>query len=351
MTREVAWRVPGRVNLIGEHTDYNDGLVLPMAIGRSTVVRGARRGDGVVRARSDVAGDGLSKYVAGAAWALRASGVDVVGADLVVESNLPIGAGLSSSAALEVGAVAVLAELSGARLSADDVALLAWRAENEFVGVPTGTMDQTVVACGRAGHALLLDTRSGERRHVPFAPEREGLALVVVDTGVQRTLADGRYAERRRECEQAAATLGASLRDVTLAQLADNSRMDDVARRRARHVVTENQRVAGVAAALEGGTMASIGNALVEGHASLRDDFEVSCAELDLVVTTAMDTGAIGARMTGAGFGGCAIVLVPQGEVPAIERAVVSAFAAAGFARPDVFTVRACEGAQSLPIR
>ena len=350
MTREVAWRVPGRVNLIGEHTDYNDGLALPMAIDRSTVVRGARRGDGVVRAWSDVAGDGLSTYVAGAALALRASGIDVVGADLVVESELPIGAGLSSSAALEVGAVAVLAELSGACLAADDLARLAWRAENEFVGVPTGTMDQTVVACGRAGHALLLDTRSGERRHVPFAPEAEGLALVVVDTGVQRRLADGRYAERRRECERAAATLGASLRDVTLAQLENHPGLDDVARRRARHVVRENQRVAGVAAALESATMASIGSALLESHASLRDDFEVSCAELDLVVSTATDAGAIGARMTGAGFGGCAIVLLSQDDVPAVERSLISAFAAAGRGRPKVFSVRACEGAHPLPI-
>jgi galactokinase len=351
VTSEVAWRVPGRVNLIGEHTDYNDGLVLPLAIDRFTVVRGARRDDGVVRARSDVAGDGLSKHVAGAAWALRASGVEVVGADLVVESDLPVGAGLSSSAALEFGAVAVLAELSGVCLSADDVALLAWQAENEFVGVPTGTMDQTVVACGRAGHALLLDTRSGERRHVSFAPEGEGLALLVVDTGVRRSLTDGRYAERRHECERAAAALGVpSLRDLTLAQLDDHPGLDDVLRRRARHVVTENQRVTGVVAALDGGTMASIGSVLVEGHESLRDDFEVSCAELDLVVTTAMDAGAIGARMTGAGFGGCAIVLVPKADVPAVELTLGSAFAAAGLTGPKMFTVRACEGAQPLPI-
>ena len=186
---------------------------------------------------------------------------------------------------------------------------------------------------------------------MPFAPEREGLALVVVDTGVQRSLADGRYAERRRDCERAAAALGVvSLRDVTRAQLDAHSGLDDVLRRRVHHVVTENQGVTGVAAALEDGAMASIGTALLDGHASLRDDFGVSCAELDLVVTTAMDAGAVGARMTGGGFGGCAIALVPQDEVPGIERALVSAFAAAGLAPPKLFTVRACEGAQPLPI-
>jgi galactokinase len=351
VSRDVAWRVPGRVNLIGEHTDYNEGLVLPLAINRSTVVRGAPRGDGELRARSDVAGEGLSTYVGGAASVLRARDIDVAGADLVVEGDLPVGAGLSSSAALAVGAVAVLAELSGVDLSADDLAVLAWRAENEFVGVPSGTMDQTVVACGRAGHALLLDTRSGERRHVPFAPEREGLALLVVDTGVRRRLADGRYAARRRECERAAAALGAaSLRDVTIAQVHEDPGLDDVLRRRARHVVTENQRVMAVVAALEGDALASIGAALLEGHASLRDDFEVSCPELDLVVTAAMDAGAIGARMTGGGFGGSAIVLVAQDELPAIERALVAAFSAAGLGGPVVFAVRACEGAQPLPI-
>ena len=242
--------------------------------------------------------------------------------------DLPVGAGLSSSAALEVGAVAVLAELSGVRLSADAAALLAWRAEKEFVGVPTGTMDQTVVACGKAGHALLLDTRSGERRYVPFAPERDGgLALIVVDTGVRRSLADGRYAERRRECERAAAALGvASLRDVAVAQLDDHPGLDDVLRRRARHVVTENRRVTGVAAALEVGAMASIGTALLEGHVSLRDDFGVSTPQLDLLVDLAYEHGAVAARMTGGGFGGAIVALARSNEAGALADGVVAAY-------------------------
>ena len=334
MRSQASWRAPGRANLIGEHTDYNGGLVLPIAIDRATTVIATLRTDGLIEARSDRStGNGWEIYVEAAARTLGEAGVAVGGYSVDVTSDLPSGAGLSSSAALLVATIAAMADLAGQEPDPDALAILAWRAENEYVGVPTGTMDQTVVARARAGHALFFDTRSGERRFVPFEPDADGLALVVIDTGTARRLADGRYAARRAECERAAAALGvAALRDVEFDAIED-----DVLRRRARHVVTENDRVLEAVDALSRGDWEAIGAVLSASHASLRDDFEVSSEELDAAVEAAMASGALGARMTGAGFGGCAIALVPRARLDGLRAAL-----------PQAFEVRASEGARRV---
>ena len=364
------WRAPGRVNLIGEHTDYNDGFVLPVAIDRSVVVAAARRDDGILQTWStgDRAGlpvarpvsdlgpgrsSGWSAYVEGVAWVLREEGLEVPGADLVIHADLPAGAGLSSSAALESAVALALTELAGA--AAPDrvaLALAGQRAETEVVGMPCGLMDQMAVLCGRAGHALFFDTRTLETEQVPFDPGAAGLTLLVIDTRVKHSLTGSPYAERRRACEQAAAALGVpALRDVTLADLdaaAADGRLDEVTFRRARHVVTENARVLEVVALLRRGDVTAIGPALAGSHASLRDDYEVSCAELDVAVETAGAAGAVAARMTGAGFGGSALALVPTDRADAVGLAVAEAFTAAGFNPPATFPVAIADGATRL---
>ncbi|MBV8559235.1 MAG: galactokinase, partial [Acidimicrobiia bacterium] len=314
------WTAPGRVNLIGEHTDYNGGFVLPIAIDRYTSVAAGRRLDGRMRCHSlEVADDSdWPKYLDGVLRALAADGVEVGGADVLVTSTVPAGAGLSSSAALEVAAVAALSTLAGVHLDRRQLALVAYRAETEFVGVPVGIMDQTVVALAEQDHALFLDARSLETEQVRFDPVASGLHVVVVDSGIRRRLDDGRYAERRRECEEAAAALGvAQLRDATPGQVEDAD-LDDPLRRRARHVVTEDERVLQAVGVLKGGDVAGLGPLLLASHASLRDDFEVSIPELDRVVEQAIDAGALGARMTGGGFGGSALALVPHGALDAV---------------------------------
>ena len=311
------WAAPGRVNLIGEHTDYNGGFVMPVAIDRRTTVAAGRRDDGTLLGRSLQLVDdtGWMAYVDGVARALAEQGVDVGGASVLVDSDIPPGAGLSSSAALEVAVAAALAALAGTELAQPELAAVAHRAETEFVGVPVGVMDQTVVALALQGHAVFLDTRSLEVEQVPFDPRAHGLSLVVIDSGVRRRLDDGRYAERRKECEAAAAALGvAQLRDATLADI-EASAMDETLRRRARHVVREDDRVLRAVEALRAGELLALGSLLLASHASLRDDFDVSSDELDIIVEEAMDRGAIGARMTGAGFGGCAIALLPERDL------------------------------------
>ena len=311
------WRAPGRVNLIGEHTDYNGGFVLPFAIDRFTTVAVRHRDDGALRYRSlQMAEDsGWAKYVDGVVRSLGDEGVRVGGADVLVDSTVPTGAGLSSSAALEVAAAAALSALAGAALDGRTLASVACRAETTYVGVPVGVMDQTVVAMAEEGHALFLDTRSLEIEQVPFDLDRDGVHVVVIDSGVRHRVDDGRYAERRRECEAAAAALGVDqLRDATLEQI-KAADINDTLRRRARHVVTEDERVLRVVDALRAGRIWGIGSSLLSSHASLRDDFDVSCDELDIIVEKAMDKGALGARMTGAGFGGCAIALVPDSHL------------------------------------
>ncbi len=306
---EQMWLAPGRANLIGEHTDYNQGWVLPFALDLGVTVAAGRRGDGVLAIRSRQAPGapadlplaalapgavtGWAAYPAGVAWALREAGHPLAGgASLAVDSDLPQGAGLSSSAALECAAALALDGLHGLDLPRPQLATLAQRAENDFVGVPSGIMDQSASLLSRAGHALLLDCRTGVTADVPLDPAAVGLALLIVDTGARHALGDGRYAQRRSECEQAAARLGVgSLRDVT--SPAEVGRLDDpVLRRRARHVVTENGRVEQAVALLTGGDLAGVGALLYASHASLRDDFEVSWPEADVAVDAAMAAGA-----------------------------------------------------------
>ena len=361
---EQMWLAPGRANLIGEHTDYNQGWVLPFALDLGVTVAASRRGDGVLAIRSRQAPGapadlplaalapgavtGWAAYPAGVAWALRGAGHPLAGgASLAIDSDLPQGAGLSSSAALECAAALALDGLHGLDLPRPQLATLAQRAENDFVGVPSGIMDQSASLLSRAGHALLLDCRTGVTADVPLDPAAAGLALLIVDTGARHALGDGRYAQRRSECEQAAARLGVgSLRDVT--SPAEVGRLDDpVLRRRARHVVTENGRVKQAVALLTGGDLAGVGALLCASHASLRDDFEVSWPEADVAVEAAMAAGALGARMMGGGFGGSALALVPAGQ-RAVGAAITAEFARRGWPPPAFFPAVPSAGAFRL---
>jgi galactokinase len=355
------WAAPARVNLIGEHTDYNDGFVLPLAIDRRVTVAAARRDDdllnlvslqkGEARLRlADVgpgAVDGWAAYAAGPLWALREDGVELGGLDLVLESDVPIGSGLSSSAAVECAALLAARDLYGGTDDPARLARLAQRAENEVVGVPCGIMDQMAAMACTAGHALLLDCRSLQAEQVPFAPQREGLALLVVDTRTSHALAEGAYAERRRACEQAARLLGVpALRDATVAAVdGARERLGAELYPKARHVVGENDRVLATAARLRQGELATIGELLTASHASLRDDYQVSAPELDTAVEAALAAGALGARMTGAGFGGCALALVPAEAADEVDRAVTEAFGRRGFGAPAIFAAHPSDGA------
>ena len=362
------WAAPGRVNLIGEHTDYNDGFALPLAVPLRVTCAASPRSDGLLTASSAQepgqqasvpvaalepgAVRGWAAYPAGVLWALRTAGHPVGGLDLAVDGDVPLGAGLSSSHALECAVAVACAEIFGLGLDRIELALVVRRAENEFVGAPTGIMDQLASLCGRAGHALLLDTRALTVQPVPLDLAGHGLALLVIDTRAPHALVDGEYAARRRTCEAAAAALGvAALRDVTELGLdaALAALPDDVARRRVRHVVTENARVLAVVELLRGGAdPRRIGPALVASHESLRGDYEVSSAELDTAVRAALDAGAHGARMTGGGFGGSAIALVDADAVGPVSAAVRAAFAARGFAAPAPFVVTPADGAHRL---
>ncbi|MET7765383.1 galactokinase [Streptomyces sp. NPDC005393] len=379
---EGVWAAPGRVNLIGEHTDYNDGFVMPLALPHTCLAAVAPRTDGVLRLHSadapggvvelrvaelaPVAGvgtggdrGGWAAYPAGVVWALREAGLlpgaAAGGADLHYESTVPTGAGLSSSAALEVVTATALNDLYALGLDPQRIAQLCQRAENVFVGVPCGIMDQMASACCAEGHALFLDARDLTQRQVPFDLAAEGLRLLVVDTRVKHALGDGAYADRRAACESAARTLGVrALRDVpfegldaALARLARAGEGDTVVRR-VRHVVTEDRRVEQVIERLDAGDTCSIGPLLTAGHASCRDDFEVSCAELDLVVESANEAGALGARMTGGGFGGSAIVLVAEADAEAVAKAVTEAFGGAGYRAPRIFPAVPSAGARRL---
>jgi len=365
---EGVWSAPGRVNLIGEHTDYNDGFVMPFALPHTAVAAVSRRDDGVLRLHSaDVDGgvvelrlDELTPesdrnwtaYPAGVVWALREAGHPVTGADLHLTSTVPSGAGLSSSAALEVVVALALNDLYELGLQRWQLARLCQRGENVYVGAPTGIMDQTASACCEDGHALFLDTRDLSQQQIPFDLAAEGMRLLVVDTQVKHSHSEGEYGKRRAGCERGAALLGVdALRDIpyagldaALARLGD----DEEAVRLVRHVVTEDERVEKVVDLLKSGETRAIGPVLVAGHASLRDDFRISCPELDLVVDTAMSAGALGSRMTGGGFGGSAIVLADVADVDTITKAVEEAFAAAGFTAPRVFEAVPSPGARRL---
>ncbi len=357
------WQAPGRVNLIGEHTDYNEGFVLPFAIDRTARVAVAVRPDSSVRLLSTYGDQGVvtssldslqpgsakgwTKYPLGVMWALRERGIDVPGVDLLLDSNVPLGAGLSSSHAIECAVISALNDLTGAGLQAEDMVLATQRAENDFVGAPTGIMDQSASLRGSKGHAVFLDCRDQKVSLVPFETEPADLVMLVIDTRVSHSHADGGYASRRASCELGAQVLGVkALRDVQVADLEEAAGLlDEVTFRRVRHVVTENNRVLQTVDLLAHQGPAAIGHLLDASHASMRDDFEISCPELDLAVEASRANGAIGARMTGGGFGGAAIALTPAGAEQRVRDAVVKAFAGAGFTAPDIFTVTPADGA------
>ncbi|MFF2045122.1 galactokinase [Kitasatospora sp. NPDC058170] len=362
------WAAPGRVNLIGEHTDYNDGFVLPIALPHTTVVQARRREDQVLRLFSSKGGDdapvvlrvdelapgsvkGWAGYPAAVVWALREAGHPVSGADLHIDSTVPTGAGLSSSAALECAVAAAYNDLHGLGLTPAELALTAQRAENRFVGVPCGIMDQMASMCCREGHALLLDSRDLTMRQVPFDLGRAGLSLLVADTRVKHDLADGAYARLRAGCEEAAAALGLpALRELAPARLPEAlDRLPDRLRPLVRHVVTEQTRVEQAVALLETGDLDGLGPILTAGHASLRDDFGTSCPETDLAVEAAVAAGALGARMTGGGFGGSVIALVRTEAAETVAAAVGQAFARAGYTLPRTFTALPSPGAHRAP--
>jgi galactokinase len=362
------WLAPGRANLMGEHTDYNDGFVLPFALSQGTAAAAARRDDARLAvcsvaepgADAEIALDGLAPgqvtgwaaYPAGVAWALRRAGYPVPGACIAVDSDVPAGAGLSSSAALECAIALALLGLAGVSVPRGELAAIARRAENEFVGVPSGIMDQSASLLCQAGHALLLDCRSLETAQVRFDPAAAGAALLVINTRARHELTDGSYGGRRAECEEAARLLGVpSLRDVT--DVGDTGRLaDPVLRRRARHVVADNQRVLSVAGLLRSGSpYGEIGRLLTQAHRSLRDDFEISWPEADVAVSQALSAGALGARMIGGGFGGSVLALVPPAARGAVRDAVARAFAERSWTAPQFLDAVPSASARRVALR
>lgn len=356
------WSAPGRVNLIGEHTDYNDGLCLPLALPLRTRVAASRRADDVVVMSSEGFGrvlrvdvgkvgpgrpKGWAAYVAGVLWALRQAGYEVGGLELAFASDVPTGVGLSSSAALECAVGAAASDLFGLGLLESDsgrteLAAACVRAENVVARAPTGGMDQAVSLRARAGHLLLLDCglpvgADGAVRHIPA--DLDDHVLLVTDTRSPHRLVDGQYESRRRDCEAAAAAAGVpSLRSLRPEDLpALRERVDDAVWRRARHVVTENDRVREVVSALEIGDLPAVGRALTAGHASLRDDFEVTVPHLDVAVEAALAAGALGSRMTGGGFGGSTVTLVADDLVDEVRARVTDAFATKGWEPPAFY--------------
>ena len=359
------WSAPGRVNLIGEHTDYNEGFVLPFAINRRTVVALALRDDRLARVASSFADEvveidlaelspehlrGWSAYPLGVAWALGERGADltaVPGFDIFIESDVPVGAGLSSSAAIECAVAIALNDVWRLRLDRPSLALVGQLAENRVVGAPTGIMDQSASLLGQKDSAVFLDCRSLESEIIDLGFAAAGLVLLIIDTGVSHSHATGGYAERRASCELGARMLGVeSLRDLSVDDLPRaRELLDDVTFRRVRHVVTENQRVLDTVATLKESGPGAIGDLLDASHRSMRDDFDISVRELDLAVETAQANGAIGARMTGGGFGGAAIALIERGDLSRLQVAIDGAFAEHGFGQPDTFVVTAAKGA------
>ncbi|MFC9984906.1 galactokinase [Microbacterium keratanolyticum] len=367
------WSAPGRVNLIGEHTDYNEGFVLPFAIPQRTYAAAGPRADRRIRVTStftaeavEVAIDDLDRlfptasgavpavtewaaYPLGVAWALLAHATDagaLPGLDIALSSGVPVGAGLSSSAAIEGATASAINGLWSLGLDAVTLAQVGRRAENEAVGAPTGIMDQMASMLGQPDAALFLDCRSLVSRPVPLGFTDSGLELLVIDTRVMHAHSTGGYRERRESCERGAAILGVpALRDVQVDDL-DRAAglMDDVTFRRVRHIVTENQRVLDTVDALAARGPRAIGELLTASHASMRDDFEISAPELDVAVDAALSAGALGARMTGGGFGGSAIALIDHDRSEQVAESVRAAFAASGFDAPHLFTVAPSAG-------
>jgi galactokinase len=363
---ETVWAAPGRVNLIGEHTDYNDGFVLPMALPQTISAAVARRDDGVLRFLSRQADQrvethigkleprtmpGWAAHPAGVIWALMQDGHDIGGLDLLVDGTVPVGAGLSSSAALACATALATAHLHGLDLDRPAIADLARRAENDFVGMPCGILDQSASLLTRADHALHLDTRSLRAEQVPLDLASHGLALLVINTRAEHRLIDGEYAQRRQTCEHAASLLGVpALRDIETHELdgALEQLPDELMRRRVRHVVTENQRVLATVRSLRAERIADIGPLLTESHTSLRYDYEVTVPQLDVAVGTAVDAGALGARMTGGGFGGCVIALIARERAETCAAAVQEAFRERHFTAPQHFLATPSDGARQL---
>ena len=367
-TGRVVASSPGRVNLIGEHIDYNDGWVLPFAIRERTTVRVETSLDSIVTIRSKQQGDEIrlpldeirpenrrndwSDYVAGTIWSLATtsnfSERVMVGLDIEVDGHVPLGAGLSSSAALECSLAFALNHLFNLGLDLAALARAAQRGENEYVGMPCGIMDQAVSLMAKKGHALLLDCVDLSTRHVPFDLTPEDLQILVIDTMAHHELVDGGYKERRETCHRTLRQLGFdSMRDLDLNQLElfANS-LDVISFRRVRHALTEIARVHEMVTALDSRDFIRVGAILDASHSSLRDDYEVSCPELDLAVDIAKKCGALGARMVGGGFGGSAIALIESGKVPKAEEAIRSAFSQHGFAAPRFFIATPEEGAR-----
>ncbi|HEY6666770.1 MAG TPA: galactokinase [Propionibacteriaceae bacterium] len=357
------WAAPGRVNLIGEHTDYNEGYVMPFALAQRVLIAAAPRNDptwSVTSLNNDStkifsAADlnpgmaGWQAYVAGVVWALQEAGHRVGGADLVLTSDVPEGAGLSSSAALECAVLTALADLNDLDIVGIERAKLARRSENAFVGAPTGLMDQAASTLCTAGHALFFDCRTDAAEQVLFDTTSAGLEILVLDTKTPHALVDSEYAARRASCEQAARLLGIpALRDVTDLDAALDQIPDPVLKRRVRHVVTENARVLEAADVLRAGRIADLAPLLDASHESMRDDFAITVPQVDLAVETARSSGALGARMTGGGFGGCIIALVELGDSERIGEAIVESFGAAGYGPPVYFTAVPSTGAQRL---
>ena len=358
---------PGRVNLIGDHTDYNDGFVLPMAIDRRTYVAIAPREDRFVRVASvvvddatefridqpeDLAPHNWAKYVAGIAWTLQSRGIALRGADLLIDSDVPIGGGLSSSAALEVASGKGLIEISDVTIEPKELALAAQKAEHDFVGAKVGIMDQLAATFGRQHHALLIDCRSLETKQIPLA--QLNAAIVVCDTKVKHELTSSAYNQRRAECEQGVELLRErlpairALRDVSVEDFERyENELPEPLRRRCRHVITENARTLKAAKALEDGDRDQLGELMHWSHESLRTDYEVSCRELDMMVEISSRHGGVfGARMTGGGFGGCTINIVRKEALESFTHTITRDYRAATDLDPDVYVVNAGDGAR-----
>ncbi len=361
-------QAPGRVNLIGEHTDYNDGFVLPIAIERRTAAAFARRHDRKITFASAQADESAqielegeirpgepawANYCKGVVSGLVERGVDLPGADVFFVSNVPLGGGLSSSASLEVSTAMALLEAAGAAgtIPHKDLVLICQKAEHEFAGAPCGIMDQSIAVMGQAGRALLLDCRSSEVRQIPF--DSPDVVVLVADTQVKHDIADGGYAARRYQCYAAAEKLGLkSLRDAGTEAVAAAEKDGTLAGKelmRARHMIGEIARTIQAAEALENHDYEKFGDLMYASHDSLRDDYEVSCEELDAVVDLARNCGGVyGARMTGGGFGGCAIILAETREAKNVEQTVASGFNDAFGRKCPIFATRAVKGAGKI---
>ena len=361
MGNPIRYAAPGRINLIGEHTDYNLGFALPIALPERTAVtfdpddtaaltvRSDREGGEVTIGFDTAPGDvsGWAAYVAGVVWALREAGHRVVGGTMSIASDVEMGSGVSSSAALECAVLGALTTATGLALDRIESARIAQRAENDYVGAPTGMMDQLAALCGEPRRALLIDFLVSSVRPVVFDPDAAGVALLLINSRAPHRHAGGEYASRRASCERAAADLGVgSLRDVQDRGVAVLGAITDpVDARRARHILTDNQRVIEVVAALENSDFATMGQLLTASQASMRDDFEITTDHIDLIADTAVHAGALGARMTGGGFGGCVIALVDAERVDVVSDAVRRAVDDAGYPEPTITRTHAAAGA------